>query len=242
VVTEGCTVHLDGTGSLSADDGPLTYYWQQNSGPLVTLSNFNSVSPTFLAPQTGTEGSLLYFNLYVTDSRGMQNISGTLTIAVEDNGIDEFDVDVSTFWSYYEQPMGVKVSSSASLVGVDVIETPEELPPHVSEMEHGLIHLQLKPTGESETVTVTFHSTESFPSGSQWYTQLPDGSWIDVGDVLNRECTQAEIELDISENSNLEKNQDGILTFVSGLGVPETNTAGSHGSGGCFIDVLPWGR
>ncbi|WP_317932584.1 PKD domain-containing protein, partial [Halioxenophilus sp. WMMB6] len=64
-VNEGASVTLNGSGSSDAE-GSVTYQWQQVSGPSVTLSGANSVSPSFTA---GTEGSLV-FRLTVTDTAG----------------------------------------------------------------------------------------------------------------------------------------------------------------------------
>jgi LmbE family N-acetylglucosaminyl deacetylase len=53
-VTQGSLVTLDGSASLNADGGPVTYQWSQLSGATVQLSDPTAASPTFTAPdQTG---------------------------------------------------------------------------------------------------------------------------------------------------------------------------------------------
>ena len=72
-VNEGGVVTLDGSSSLDIDDGIDVYSWTQNSGPTVTLSNPTSSQPTFTAPNVGSDGASLTFNLTVTDAGGLQD-------------------------------------------------------------------------------------------------------------------------------------------------------------------------
>ena len=59
----GATVTLQGT-AFDRDGDPLTYLWTQTSGPNVTLSpNATTLSPTFVAPASGT----LTFSLKAND-------------------------------------------------------------------------------------------------------------------------------------------------------------------------------
>jgi len=72
-VNEGSVVTLDGSSSLDIDDGIAVYSWTQISGPTVTLSNPTSSQPTFTAPNVGSDGASLTFNLTVTDAGGLQD-------------------------------------------------------------------------------------------------------------------------------------------------------------------------
>lgn len=67
---EGRTVVLDGTQSFTRRSGTLSYQWTQTDGPPVTLSDPKAVSPSFLAPAVGLEGSTLRFRLDTTDPKG----------------------------------------------------------------------------------------------------------------------------------------------------------------------------
>jgi hypothetical protein len=65
----GATVQLDGTASTDPDSDPLTFTWSQLSGPMVTLSNVQSATPTFVGPQVSVSTTLT-FQLLVEDGLG----------------------------------------------------------------------------------------------------------------------------------------------------------------------------
>ena len=53
-VTEGATVSLSGTLSSDPEDGnSLSYSWTHTSGPAITLTNGNTATPSFEAPNVG---------------------------------------------------------------------------------------------------------------------------------------------------------------------------------------------
>src|SRR3989475_7335835 len=54
-VNEEGPVFLNGAGSFDPDGTTLTYSWTQTAGPIVTLSNSNTATPTFTAPIVGAD-------------------------------------------------------------------------------------------------------------------------------------------------------------------------------------------
>ncbi|UCF01762.1 MAG: hypothetical protein JSV14_15585, partial [Deltaproteobacteria bacterium] len=72
-VDEGVTVTLDGSNSSDPDNDITSYQWTQTAGITVTLSSTTAVQPTFTAPDVGSGGESLTFQLTVTDSGGLQS-------------------------------------------------------------------------------------------------------------------------------------------------------------------------
>ncbi len=71
-VAEGTAVTLDGTNSIDMDNGIDTYKWSQLEGPAVTLATPAEAQTTFTAPDVGTEGATLIFELEVTDKEELK--------------------------------------------------------------------------------------------------------------------------------------------------------------------------
>ncbi|MFN0135624.1 MAG: PKD domain-containing protein [Phycisphaerae bacterium] len=67
-VAEGGLATLDGSHSYDTDDDPLFYSWSQSSGPPVELDLSDPVRPRFVAPFVGPSGTVVIFQLTVTDT------------------------------------------------------------------------------------------------------------------------------------------------------------------------------
>jgi hypothetical protein len=72
---EGAMVNLDGSNSYDPEGDDLTYEWTQIDGAAVTLMPVtpNNKVISFIAPDVGTTGGVLHFQLTVTDSHGAYN-------------------------------------------------------------------------------------------------------------------------------------------------------------------------
>ena len=79
-VNEGATVALDGSGSSDPDSDPLTYSWESDGAPQITL---DGRAPTFTAPQVGAPGGTVTFTLTVSDGNGGTD-TDTVVITVND--------------------------------------------------------------------------------------------------------------------------------------------------------------
>ena len=66
IVRVGEVVTLNGKQSTDADQDSLTYHWQQESGPRVSIVNSNTATPSFIAPATKQP---LSFSLAVNDGQ-----------------------------------------------------------------------------------------------------------------------------------------------------------------------------
>jgi PKD repeat protein len=71
-VNEGQPVLLNGSNSTDPDDGIASYHWIQIGEPGVNLSDPDAKQPTFTAPDVGSEGAALTFELTVVDYNGNQ--------------------------------------------------------------------------------------------------------------------------------------------------------------------------
>lgn len=80
-VAPAATVTLNGTGSSDPEAGSLTYSWTQVSGPAVSLSSSTVAQPTFTAPASVDEATLV-FGLTVTDPEAQASGQDTVTINV----------------------------------------------------------------------------------------------------------------------------------------------------------------
>ncbi|MFK7741457.1 MAG: REJ domain-containing protein [Planctomycetota bacterium] len=78
VADELDVVTLQGLGSSDPEGQGLTYSWIQVSGPTVTLTNPNSATPSFTAPQS-LSNTTLQFELTVSDG---SNVSSAATVSV----------------------------------------------------------------------------------------------------------------------------------------------------------------
>jgi len=65
-VDEFDKVTLNGSGSFDPQGGNLSYQWEQTGGTVVVLSDPTSALPTFTAPDVGSSGETLTFELRVT--------------------------------------------------------------------------------------------------------------------------------------------------------------------------------
>jgi hypothetical protein len=102
-VDEETTVTLDGSNSSDPDDGIKSYLWKQVTGPSVSISNPQSVQPTFLAPNVGTDGVSFIFELTVTDFSSLQSTDTTIVNVIwlndpptADAGFDQTVFEQST--------------------------------------------------------------------------------------------------------------------------------------------------
>ncbi len=84
LVVEGDAVTLDGTASSDIDGTITSYAWVQTAGTAATLSNANTATASFTAPNVAANTTEnLSFQLTVTDAYGLNN-TASVVVSVED--------------------------------------------------------------------------------------------------------------------------------------------------------------
>jgi hypothetical protein len=78
-VSEETTVDLDATGSSDPDGDTLSYTWEQTAGPNVSLTDADTVTPTFTAPDVDSETDLV-FEVTVDDGSATDTDTTTVTV------------------------------------------------------------------------------------------------------------------------------------------------------------------
>lgn len=79
-VLEQSAVSLDGSLSKDIDEDPLLYFWEQKSGPVVSLINADQAKTSFIAPDVSVTQTLV-FSLRVSDSV-LSSVASTVTVTV----------------------------------------------------------------------------------------------------------------------------------------------------------------
>lgn len=118
-VSAGTKVVLDGSYSSDPEGDDLTYRWRYVAGNVsVTLSNATSAKASFTAPDAGTNGATLTFELSVTDSYGLVS-KETCTVEIEPKAAV---INVAASIADAGQDQTVKSGSTVRLSGKNSID------------------------------------------------------------------------------------------------------------------------
>jgi hypothetical protein len=171
-VINGSLVTLDGSTSYDPNDDPLTYLWQQTSGPEVTLSDATAPNPSFTAPVEASLGFQLTVTANGESASDSVNItSETTSPPVAVTGPDRTVINGSLVSldgsaSYHSNGDYLLTYFWEQLSGPDVTLSDANAPnPSFTAPANVTIRFQLTVTthGESATDTVTIISEEAPP-------------------------------------------------------------------------------
>jgi len=252
-VIESATVTLNGTNSTDPDDGIAAYLWTQTSGPLVTLSDYTAMQPTFVSPPVDITGTILAFNLTVEDNGGLQ-AGDTVYVTVMDNGITGFPENVHTMITASGDPIGIIENNGGVFISLNTID-PSSItvsPDMPEDFSIGLIDMHIKVASPGATTSVTVYLPTPAPEGYKWYKYNSSDGWIDYSANAVFNATRDEISLTLTDGGlgDDDKDANGVIADPSGLGIsfttPSSNsvttTAGDWGSiSGCFIATAAYG-
>lgn len=218
VLEVGVTVTLDGSNSRDMDDGIVSYFWQQTSGPPVSLSSTAAVQPSFISPNVAAGGESLIFSLTVTDASGDQNTDSCIVTVSLDNlppaanagidqtvneggtvaldGSDSKDPD-GTIASYlWEQTAGPTVSLSDSTAVQPTFTSPDA-----------------GPQGESLTFNLTVTDNQGLQNTDEVIITV---SWQNKPPTANAGADKTVIEGEtVSLNGSNSNDPDGSIAAYS---------------------------
>jgi predicted RNA-binding protein with TRAM domain len=217
-VDEGVTVTLDGSNSSDPDNDISSYQWNQTGGLSVSLSNSSAARPTFTAPNVGSGGESLTFQLTVTDSGGLQStdtcivnvswvnlpptanagpdqaVNEGVTVTLDGSNSSDPDNDISSY--QWNQTGGLSVSLSNTSAARPTFTAPN-----------------VGPSGESLTFQLTVTDSGGLQSTD---TCIVNVSWVNLPPTANGGPDQTVNEGDTVtlDGSNSSDPDDGIASYL----------------------------
>ncbi len=251
-VIESVTVTLDGSKSTDPESGILSYLWSQIGGPSVTFSDSTAMQPTFVSPPVDITGTILTFNLTVEDSGGLQ-ASTTVSVTVNDNGINGFPDNVHTLTTFSGDTIGIIENNGGVFTSLNTID-PSSItvtPDMPENLTIGLIDLTIKVALPGATASVTVYLSTPAPNGYKWYKYNSSNRWIDYSANAVFNSTRDEVTFTLTDGGSGDDDNDanGVIVDPSGLGTSSgssstlvNTTAGDwEPIGGCFVATAAYG-
>ncbi len=219
------------------------------------------MTPGFVTPAVGVNGTTLTFELTVTDGDGAQDID-EVYITVDDNGISAFNgmQGVVSTLTTNGDPIGVNVGSGNACTYLSTLSL-QDMPASSSQPQdllYGLVDFELKIANAANSY-ITIYFPAAVPAGYKWYKYTTARGWFDFdralisggtgeGAVFNSDRTQITIYID--DNSAYDDEPTtGIIRDPGGLAASATSTPLTSGTtptanyfgssgGGCFLTAL----
>ncbi|MBF0227067.1 MAG: hypothetical protein HQK76_16610 [Desulfobacterales bacterium] len=145
-VDEKEIVRLNGSNSIDDGNDIVTYHWTQTGGTDVILSNSDSASPIFTAPDTDGVDILLEFKLTVTDSYGFSS-DDYVDIIVKDIPTQTIELEKIPFTHDEKNVLFFSfenVSEILALSPYNVADSLTDTSNQILKMNYGLIDIKIK--------------------------------------------------------------------------------------------------
>ena len=259
-VAESTTVTLD--GSLSSDvysDRTIaSYQWEQTGGsPTVTLARANTAQAHFVAPAVTAAGTILTFELTVTDDGGRTD-TDDVQVTVTDNAQAVTGAPEEAYTVTTEGGSGAAVALTvqgeegvtAAVTSLETIDpatltTPEgQTAPSADDLPYGVLSFEVAGDQVGFTAQVVVYLPEAAPADMGWVKYSATDGWYDYSDnvTFNADRTQVTITLVDGGIGDHDGEANGVIDDPSGLGrAPEEVAPTGSGGGstpGCFVDGL----
>ncbi|GEM_PF-3048891 len=241
---EGTTIELDGSASTSPNR-ISAYSWIQTDGIPVTLSDMSDPKPTFVTPCVDAYGSVLTFELTITDGKDFQ-ASDEVKITVRDNGITEFPDNVLSFITATGDHAGIRILKGGNLVGLYTLlsDTIPETKYKPGDLLYGLIEIHIKVADKGGSATVVIYLQSPAPNDYRWYQYDSGFGWSDIGAAAVFNGTRDRITLTLTDGGSGDDDglANGFITGIYGLGsLPASaDTSDDGGGSGCFITTAAY--
>lgn len=217
---------------------------------------------SFVAPDA-VATSTMDFQVTVTDSAATPNIAtDTISITVNDNGINQYPDDVTTFYSYNNEPMAIQLSVidpliSASITNLqpfssDIITDTNNAP---DSLLYDLLGVGIAVDTPAASVVLTLHFPEAIPEDGDFYQYIPGDGWINNSEprdfnnlvfdattsswvetseqvTFNADRTIAYITITDGGPSDADGLANGVIIYRGGAGINVEQAVQQNGAGG----------
>lgn len=242
IVTEGCTVTLDGSNSSDPENTLASYRWMQVEGPEVVSAYPEGAITTFVTPPVDANGDRLTFSLTVASNSGLSSVDW-VTVDIIDNGIREFPDDSLSTTTLTDNVMAIKVLKgqliSLQLLHPDIYPDTTDKPQNLI---YGLSELYVF-SDDTGTVSICFYLPQPASNRASWFQYTDSQEWLDRMDQIEFSSDRKQVILTLT-NLNRDRSSKEQINITSGLGesvqganVPGSGDDKSDGMG-CFIKSL----
>jgi hypothetical protein len=220
------------------------FFWEQISGPSVTINNPDTKMPTFTAPEVTVEDPLpspLVFQITAYQET-YDPVTDQVTVYVYDSQ------RVAGHALYLGYPYGISVSPG-TLIGFTVtdtavISTSGPVTGIVPDVLNGAAFDTVISTTVTSTVTL-FFDTPVPPGYDLWRLSRSQSQWLDLRDHSNFNSGRTAVSWTLADNNPLfdDNPVTGTINDPAAMARVSGGGSGGNGDGWCFIGTMTddWG-